>query len=187
MMDKLLKFMTLIGDLKRVKRAGWVLRQVQEPESVADHMYRMAILSFLVDPASSGLNKDRCIKISLVHDLAECIVGDLTPQDNIPKAEKQKQEMDAMKQICSLVPEEVGQELYELWEDYEFQRSEEAKFVKDLDKFEMILQAQEYETLSGCPGHLQEFFDSTAGKFKTELVREWVKKLNAERTSQTAT
>lgn len=95
--------------------------------------------------------------------------------------------MDAMKQICSLVPEEVGQELYELWEDYEFQRSEEAKFVKDLDKFEMILQAQEYETLSGCPGHLQEFFDSTAGKFKTELVREWVKKLNAERTSQTAT
>lgn len=66
-------------------------------------------------------------------------------------------------------------------------RSEEAKFVKDLDKFEMILQAREYETLSDCPGQLQEFFDSTAGKFKTELVKEWVKKLTTERNASSAT
>ncbi|XP_062569041.1 5'-deoxynucleotidase HDDC2-like [Saccostrea cucullata] len=181
-MDKLLKFMSFIGDLKRVKRTGWVLRKVKDPESVADHMYRMALLSFLVDP-SSGLNKDRCIKISLVHDLAECIVGDLTPQDEIPKSEKQKQEMEAMKHICSLVPEEVGQELYELWEDYEFQKSEEAKFVKDLDKFEMILQAHEYEKLSDSPGRLQEFFNSTKGKFKTSQIKDWVEKLNTDRCS----
>ncbi|XP_078332414.1 5'-deoxynucleotidase HDDC2-like isoform X2 [Crassostrea virginica] len=186
-MDNILQFMTFIGDLKRVKRTGWVLRQVKEPESVADHMYRMAVLSFLVDPASSGLNKDRCIKISLVHDLAECIVGDLTPQDNIPKTEKQQQEMAAMKHICSLVPEEVGKELFELWEDYEFQKSEEAKFVKDLDKFEMILQAHEYEKQSERPSHLQEFFDSTEGKFKTKLVKEWVEKLYQDRSKSSGT
>ncbi|XP_048729257.2 5'-deoxynucleotidase HDDC2-like isoform X2 [Ostrea edulis] len=185
-MEKLLKFMGFIGDLKQVRRTGWVLRKVKEPESVADHMYRMAILSFLVEP-SSGLNKDRCIKISLVHDLAECIVGNLTPQDDILKSEKRKQEMEAMKHICSLVPEEVGNELYELWEDYEFQRSAEAMFVKDLDKFEMILQAHEYEKLSNSPGKLQEFFDSTKGKFKTEQVKEWVEKLNTERSSSSGT
>lgn len=49
-------------------------------------------------------------------------------------------------------------------QDYEFQKSEEAKFVKDLDKFEMILQAHEYEKQSERPGHLQEFFDSTEGE-----------------------
>ena len=49
-------------------------------------------------------------------------------------------------------------------QDYEFQKSEEAKFVKDLDKFEMILQAHEYEKQSERPGHLQEFFDSTDGE-----------------------
>lgn len=41
-----------------MKRTGWVLRQVNEPESVSDHMYRMATLSFLVDP-NSGLNKEK--------------------------------------------------------------------------------------------------------------------------------
>lgn len=39
----------------------------------------------------------------------------------------------------------------------------EAKLVKDLDKFEMILQAFEYEKAEGKIGYLQEFFDSVEG------------------------
>lgn len=35
---------------------------------------------------------DRCIKMALVHDMAECIVGDLTPHDSITKEEKHKAE-----------------------------------------------------------------------------------------------
>ena len=34
----------------------------------------------------------RCIKIALVHDMAECIVGDITPMDGITKEEKNKLE-----------------------------------------------------------------------------------------------
>lgn len=34
----------------------------------------------------------RCIKLALVHDMAECIVGDITPSDNISKAEKHRRE-----------------------------------------------------------------------------------------------
>lgn len=51
-------------------------------------------------------------------------------------------------------------------------------FVKDLDKFEMILQAHEYEELSNSPGKLQEFFDSTKGinkykKFSNIVQENW--------------
>ena len=49
------------------------------------------------------------------------------------------------------------------WQEYEYQRSDEARFVKDLDRFEMILQAHEYETQQVGKGGLQEFFDSTKG------------------------
>ena len=35
--------------------------------------------------------------------------------------------------------------------------------MKDLDKFDMIFQAYEYEQLENKPGSLQEFFDSTNG------------------------
>ena len=34
---------------------------MNEPESVSDHMYRMATLSFLVDP-NSGLNREKYLK-----------------------------------------------------------------------------------------------------------------------------
>ena len=44
--------------IQRTKRAGWVLRNVHDPESVADHMYRMATMAFLVD-SKTGLNKER--------------------------------------------------------------------------------------------------------------------------------
>lgn len=48
-------------------------------------------------------------------------------------------------------------------QEYEYQSSPEAKLVKELDQFEMILQAYEYEDLEKKPGRLQEFFDSTKG------------------------
>lgn len=30
----------------------------------------------------------KCLEFAIVHDLAESVVGDITPHDNIPKEEK---------------------------------------------------------------------------------------------------
>ncbi|XP_033726497.1 HD domain-containing protein 2-like [Pecten maximus] len=175
-LGKLFEYMSFVGQLKRVKRTGWVLKNVTDPESVSDHMYRMAMLSFVVDP-KTGINKDRCIKMSLVHDMAESIVGDITPADNVSKEEKFIREEKAMEHITSLVSEDVSQEIISLWKEYESQSTKEARFVKDLDKFEMILQAMEYEQQDKRPKALQEFFDSTHGKFQSPQVKEWVEEL----------
>ncbi|KAL5015532.1 hypothetical protein ScPMuIL_009802 [Solemya velum] len=179
-LPKLFEFMSLVGQLKRVHRAGWVLRNVSEPESVADHMYRMSVMAFLADD-KTGLDKNRCIKMALVHDMAESLVGDLTPADAISKEDKHKHEETAMKYICGLLSDELGMELFNLWEDYEYMRSREAIFVKDLDKFDMILQAHEYEQLGKRSGDLQEFFDGTKGKFQTTQVQEWAEELDRVR------
>ncbi|XP_030665494.1 HD domain-containing protein 2 isoform X1 [Nomascus leucogenys] len=162
----LLQFLRLVGQLKRVPRTGWVYRNVQRPESVSDHMYRMAVMAMVIK--DDRLNKDRCVRLALVHDMAECIVGDIAPADNIPKEEKHRREEEAMKQITQLLPEDLRKELYELWEEYETQSSAEAKFVKQLDQCEMILQASEYEDLEHKPGRLQDFYDSTAGRRSTK-------------------
>ncbi|KAL6081209.1 hypothetical protein STEG23_035387 [Scotinomys teguina] len=156
----LLRFLRLVGQLKRVPRTGWVYRNVEKPESVSDHMYRMAVMAMVT--RDDHLNKDRCIRLALVHDMAECIVGDIAPADNIPKEEKRRREEEAMKQITQLLPEDLRKELYELWEEYETQSSAEARFVKQLDQCEMILQASEYEDMENKPGRLQDFYDSTA-------------------------
>lgn len=40
---------------------------------------------------------------------------------------------------------EMAREIVDLWQEYEDGQTAEAQFVKDLDKFEMIVQALEYE------------------------------------------
>ncbi|XP_067840692.1 HD domain-containing protein 2 [Heptranchias perlo] len=178
----LLQFINLMGQLKRVPRTGWVYQNVSKPESVSDHMYRMAVMAFLTE--DQNLNKDRCIKLALVHDMAECIVGDIAPADNISKEEKHRREEEAMKHLTGLLSDDVGKEMLELWKEYENQSSVEAKYVKELDQFEMIMQAFEYEEMEQKPGRLQEFYDSTKGKFHHPEILQLVATLNAERNSR---
>ena len=85
-----LNFMRIVGQLKNVKRTGWVNSGVNLPESVADHMYRMSMMSFLI--TDQAVNRDRLIKICLVHDLAESLVGDITPYEGVSKEEKRRLE-----------------------------------------------------------------------------------------------
>ncbi|OEL28160.1 HD domain-containing protein C4G3.17 [Dichanthelium oligosanthes] len=206
-------FLTLCYRLKTTKRAGWVKRGVQAPESVADHMYRMGVMA-LVAADLPGVNRDRCVKMAIVHDIAEAIVGDITPSDNVPKEEKSRMEKEALDHMCELlgggsrgeyqnmqkslsgsafgrnsssykiknVSVEARlrtQEIRELWMEYEENASLEAKVVKDFDKIEMILQAMEYEKEQGQD--LEEFFQSTAGKFQTDIGKAWAAEIASRR------
>uniref|UniRef100_A0A8C1I981 5'-deoxynucleotidase HDDC2 n=1 Tax=Cyprinus carpio TaxID=7962 RepID=A0A8C1I981_CYPCA len=167
-MENMLQFMKLVGQLKRVPRTGWVYRNIKQPESVSDHMYRMSMMALTIQDIT--VNKERCMKLALVHDLAECIVGDIAPADNVSKAEKHRREREAMVDITSLLDDGLQKEIYSLWEEYETQSSPE-----------MIIQAHEYEELEGKPGRLQEFFTSTEGRFHHPEVLGLVKSLNEER------
>lgn len=45
----------------------------------------------------------RIMQMALIHDLAECIVGDITPSCGIPSEIKHKLEDEAMEDICKLL------------------------------------------------------------------------------------
>ncbi|XP_057460244.1 uncharacterized protein LOC130750664 isoform X2 [Actinidia eriantha] len=172
-------FLSLCHRLKTTKRAGWVRMDVQNPESIADHMYRMGLMA-LIASDMPGIDRDKCIKMAIVHDIAEAIVGDITLSDGVPKHEKSRREQEALDHMCKLLgggqrAKEIGQ----LWKEYEENLSLEAKVVKDFDKVEMILQALEYETEQGK--NLDEFFQSTAGKFQTELGKAWASEIASRR------
>lgn len=144
---------------------------VKESESIADHMYRMAVMA-IISGDLPGVNKDRCVKMAVVHDIAEAIVGDITPADNVSKEEKNRLETAAIKEMCQLLEGGIAaDEVKELWLEYENNSTPEAKFVKDLDKLEMILQAMEYENEQSKD--LDDFFQSTKGKFQTDLGKAW--------------
>lgn len=71
------------------------------------------------------------------------------------------------------------QELFALWQEYEEAKTPEALLVKDLDKFEMIVQAFEYEKSDKTL--LDSFFKSTQGRFQHPQVKAWVEALYEER------
>ncbi|XP_063868269.1 5'-deoxynucleotidase HDDC2-like isoform X1 [Scylla paramamosain] len=169
-----------IGYCEHLKRTGWVLRKVDEPETVSGHMYRMAIMSFLFDD-DDGVDRDRVMKMCLVHDMAESIVGDLTPHCGVSDEDKHQREVAAIESFRSLVGQKAGTEMYDLFMEYEEQKTKEAKVVKDLDKFDMILQAFEYETDQERPGTLEEFFKSTEGKFTHPKIIKLIEQLYKER------
>jgi putative hydrolase of HD superfamily len=172
------EFAQFAGHLKFVKRAGWLrFAKIKSVESVCDHSYRMSLLSCL---CLQDFNVDlaKCLRMSLVHDLAESVVGDITPYDGVPKEEKQKKEEEAMTQISLTLNKEMGELLINLWKEYEDGVSMEAQVVKDLDKYEMLLQAYEYEMKYG--EDLGEFFDSVK-MIKHPRIREWANELIGKR------
>lgn len=96
----------------------------------------------------------------------------------------------------------MAKEIVELWQEYEDAQTPEALLVKDLDKFEMIVQALEYEKCKlrwnvaeyqnnndwrdPCPADgkkLEQFFESTRGKFRHPAVKAWAEALYAERST----
>ncbi|GAC95466.1 hypothetical protein PHSY_003042 [Pseudozyma hubeiensis SY62] len=143
---KVLKFMHVVEQLKTNKRTGWLHHRVPGPESIADHMYRMAMLSLLC-PAESDVDLGKCVQLAVVHDLAEAEVGDLTPLDGVDKHEKMRREKEAIQYFVHdlLGSSAAGLRIEALWEEYEARKTKESKLVKDLDRFELGLQAIEYE------------------------------------------
>ncbi|XP_031473510.1 5'-deoxynucleotidase hdd1-like isoform X2 [Nymphaea colorata] len=127
-------FLTLCHRLKTTKRKGWINHGIKNPESIADHMYLMAVMALIANDIP-GVDRERCIKIAIVHDIAEAIVGDITPSDGVPKAEKSRRELEALTYMCELLGEQArADEVKELWGEYENNSSLEAKLVKDFDK-----------------------------------------------------
>lgn len=163
-----------------MRRTGWVLRGVEEPETVSAHMYRMSMMSFLI-PDDAQFDRVKCMKLALVHDLAESIVGDISPFCGISKEEKRLREHKAIIEISALLSQSNREEMMKLFDEYESQETKEAQLVKDFDLYDMILQAFEYEKRDQSPNRHDEFFINTKGRFKNEFVKKLVEELYQQR------
>ncbi|KAI0630804.1 HD domain-containing protein [Trametes polyzona] len=184
-MDRL-AFFHILERLKTQKRTGWVDHKVPEPESISDHMYRMSVLAMCTsDP---DLDVSKCVMMAVVHDLAEAQVGDIAPREGIPKAEKRRLEAEAMHNFVHemLHSSPAAQRIEALWKEYEEGESKEAKFVKDLDRFEMACQASEYERNHGMQT-LQPFFESSLPYIRHPEVQQWGQALADERQKKNST
>lgn len=146
----ILSFLHTVEHLKLEKRTGWHKCGIpfEKTESIADHMYRMAIMVCVVQDDS--IDKFKAVKMALVHDMAEALVGDITPACGISEDEKNRRETEAMQLIKETLGDNpFGLEAQQLWLEYAADFTKESQFVKDVDKTELIVQVVEYENKFG--------------------------------------
>jgi 5'-deoxynucleotidase YfbR-like HD superfamily hydrolase len=148
---------------------------------------------------------NKVIQIALIHDVAECIIGDITPEDNISKKDKHQLEYNAMLQITQLlhsattyessyvIPVSQLQEhqFMKLFHEYEERQSIESIIVKDLDLLDMILQANTYEqqymsssssSTDKTKMDLSDFFVGTPpSRFQIPQIRQIAEELHHQR------
>ena len=178
-------FLSACGKLKRTLRTGWTkYPRITSVESVAEHSFRIALMAFVFgtqETDDDGLDVQKLVTIALVHDISECIVGDITPHCGVSKEEKNRLEVEAMRTLKETLGSDMGGETIErLWLEYENGSSREARVVKELDKLEMLLQASEYEN-EYRDVDLTEFYASCDGSFKTERAKRWVEEIMRRR------
>ena len=152
-------------------------------ESVSDHSYLPTIMTNLCTEAT--LDRLRVARI----DVAEAVTGDIIPaaisgSSGVSKQAKYELEKEAFDDMADTLEHggnaDVTDDLRKLWEEYEEQATGEARFVKDCDRLEMILQAYVYE----CNNEgldLTDFFESTKGKARFDQTRAWDEEIRRRR------
>ena len=150
-------------------------------------MYRMSLISMFAPPSlRPKLDIAKCMKMSLIHDMAELLVGDITPVDGIAKPEKARREGEAMDYLTGSLLRGVpggdltGPEVRAIWQEYEDSQTTDSHFVHDVDKIELLLQMVEYEKHAKGKVDLGEFA-YVASKVVLPEMQAWAAELIKER------
>jgi len=107
--------------------------------------------------AGQGLDPVKVVLFALIHEMGESYAGDITPVDGVPKEEKLRLERAAIERSLEGLPDAAW--FLAQWEDFEQGSSPEARFVRELDRLEMGLEAALYAS-EGYAG-MGEFFESS--------------------------
>lgn len=158
---------------KQLLRTGWVMAGVPNPESVAEHSFGVGMLAMVlsekIDPT---LDRDKLIKMSLLHDLGEIITGDVVVQrgeiiDLAKRDGKEKAEREGIKKIFA--PMGQADEYLAIFDEMTGRVTRESQIFWQFDKLEMAMQAFAYEQSTGI--HLNEFFISAELSIKEPLLK----------------
>ncbi len=156
--------------LKSLYRQGWLRAGVPEAqcETVAEHSLGVTLLAlFLADECRPGLDKGKLVLMGLLHDFGEIYAGDIVP-GGMSLADKHALERGSVERVFARL--ENGAEYLAVWQEFEDGQTAEAKFLKEIDRLEMGLQAGVYEH-EGL-GDLDKFFDSADQALTTPRLRD---------------
>ena len=153
-----MRFYLLATKLKYKIRSGWDENHwnvsKERLESVAEHVYGTCILAISLDSEfECHIDLNKVIKMLVIHELGEVVIGDITPFDNVSKEEKLRLEHEAIIKVISNLQKK--DELINLIIECDERKTSEAIFAYHCDKLEADLQSKVYQDM-GCHHSLDE-------------------------------
>lgn|SRR5512146_2415694 len=138
-LDQQLSFIVELDKLKNVIRQTLLIDKARR-ENSAEHSWHLAAMAVLFEEYTERpIDLLRTIKMLLVHDVVEIDAGDTFAYDTAGYADKDDREQKAAARIFGLLPEEQGQELRGLWEEFEARETPESKYANALDRLQPLL------------------------------------------------
>jgi putative hydrolases of HD superfamily len=131
MVEYELDFLFKLQKLKHIKRQNIVQAR---PESVAEHTCGLAILAMIFHKEYPFINLEQALKMALIHDFGELEIGDVSIYDISDEKERQNIERKHIKKILQDYPV-----LYSLWEEFESNKTPEARYIQSLDQLEAVI------------------------------------------------
>lgn len=187
----ILNVLTLAERLKFELRHSYTSSGRQE--SVAEHTWRMSLMAVLIEPLlKQKVDTAKLLKMIILHDLVEAEAKDISALDVLrnPEVKKQKvqNERKAIENLRHALHETNGQEIYDLFFEFENKETYEAKVANALDKLEVQLQHNhadfstweeiEYDMCYMMDTHVA--FDETLSELKKQIEEAAEQKMKKE-------
>lgn len=138
-LEKQFAFCREIDQEKQIGRQTY-LADGSRKENDAEHAWHMAVMTLLLSEYSNEeIDVLRTISLLLIHDLVEIYAGDTYAYDETGKQSQREREEQAADRLFDMLPEDQGRYMRELWEEFEAEKTREAKFARTMDHLQPMM------------------------------------------------
>jgi len=139
---RLLDFFAEAGMLKRINRSGWWVLGIKDPETVAEHSFRCAVIGYALAKLED-ISACKVLLMTLFNDIHEARINDLHKMSQ-RYIDFEKAEEKAFEEQVNLLSGRMREELTEIHKEYIMQQTKESIIARDADILECLIQAKEY-------------------------------------------
>lgn len=135
---KLINFTVEIEKMKSIERRTKII-DINRRENDAEHTFSIATMAIYFHWLVPNTNLNKTIQMLLVHDLVEIYAGDTFAYDTKANENKKIREELAADKLYSLLPTEIGNYMRNLWEEFDENKTPEAKFANAMDRLQPVI------------------------------------------------
>ncbi len=136
---RIMDFIVEIDKLKNVMRQSFIIDGTRNENDV-EHSWHLAMMAILLNKyAKEEVDTFKVVKMVLIHDIVEIDAGDTFAYDYEGMKDKEERERKAADRIFAILPDNLRDEIRNLWDEFEEAKTPEAKFARAIDRVQPII------------------------------------------------